>query len=92
MLTTKISWAELTISRSFALSLPPTSDHAGRLRGTIGFDGNQSPEVDPIYDRFLPSRVDGGHRFGNMMHPIRATRGVADDRLPKRSSGPGSTG
>ena len=36
------------------------------LDGTIGFDGNQSRDVDPIDDRFhLPSGVDGGHRFGD---------------------------
>jgi len=37
------------------------------LDGTIGFDGNQSRDVDPIDDRFyMPSGVDGGHRFGDL--------------------------
>jgi hypothetical protein len=32
----------------------------------IAVDGNQSRDVDPIYDRsYLTSGVDGGHRFGD---------------------------
>ena len=48
-------------------------DHRAAGRGVIATDGNQSRDVDPIYDRFyLPSGVDGGHRFGD-----RATLGAS---------------
>ena len=54
--------AQQTATTTVALELG--SDDG--LDGTIGFDGNQSRDVDPIDDRFyLPSGVDGRHRFGD---------------------------
>ncbi len=58
---------------------PAKGNTASETRlGRIATDGNQSRDVDPIDDRlYVPSGVDGGHRFGDISIVARAGRGAS---------------